>query len=79
MSVDNVTNKNLSFHWNYIVNVLPEFGKCSISMREVITTTILKGFDQKNRFFEGQSWFSFNNLGQALGTNLKFYTSVAKG
>ena len=25
------------------------------------------------------SWFKFNNSGLALGTNLKFYTSVAKG
>ena len=24
-------------------------------------------------------WFKFNNLGLALGVNLKFYTSVAKG
>ena len=30
-------------------------------------------------FFKGWSWFKFNNLGLALGTNLKFYTSVAKG
>ena len=29
--------------------------------------------------FEGWSWFKFNNLGIALGRNLKFYTSVAKG
>ena len=33
----------------------------------------------KTAFFEGWSWFKFNNLGLALGTNLKFYTSVAKG
>ena len=32
---------------------------------------------RKTTFFEGWSWF--NNLGLALGTNLKFYTSVAKG
>ena len=30
-------------------------------------------------FFEGWSWFKFNNLGLALGTNLKFYTSLSKG
>ena len=30
-------------------------------------------------FFEGQSWFKFNSFGLALGTNLKFYTIVAKG
>ena len=25
------------------------------------------------------SWFKFNNLGLALGANLKFYTSLSKG
>ena len=34
---------------------------------------------RKTAFFEGWSWFKFNNLGLALGMNLKFYTSVAKG
>ena len=34
---------------------------------------------RKIAFFEGWSWFKFNNLGLALGTNLKFYTNVAKG
>ena len=34
---------------------------------------------RKTAFFEGWSWFKFNNLGLALGTNLKFYTIVAKG
>ena len=29
--------------------------------------------------FEGWSWFKFNNLELAIGMNLKFYTSVAKG
>ena len=48
-------------------------------MRKVIITSILYGFDQKNRFFEGWSWLKFNNFGLALGTNLKFYTSVEKG
>ena len=48
-------------------------------MRDATTTSILKGFDQKNRFFEGWSWFKFNNLGLVLGANLKFYTSVVKG
>ena len=48
-------------------------------MREVIITSILYGFDQKNHFFEEWSWFKFNNLGLALGTNLNFCTSVAKG
>ena len=34
---------------------------------------------RKNTFFEGWSWFKFNNLGLALATNLKFCTSVVKG
>ena len=34
---------------------------------------------RKTAFLEGWSWFKFNNFGLALGTNLKFYTSVAKG
>ena len=42
------------------------------SLREVIITTVLKGFDQKN------SWFKFNNLGMAIGIALIFYTSVVK-
>ena len=33
---------------------------------------------RKTAFFEGWSWFKFNNLGLALGTNLKFCISVAK-
>ena len=41
--VDDVTNKNFSRDSNYIVDVLmwPRFGNSSISMREVITTSIL--------------------------------------
>ena len=34
---------------------------------------------RKTTFFEGWSWFKFNNLGLALGMTLKFYTRVAKG
>ena len=57
----------------------PKFGNSSISLTEVIVNSIIKGFDQKNHFFERWSWFKFNNLGLALGTNLKFYTNVTKG
>ena len=38
-----------------------------------------KYFTRKTAFFEGWSCFKFNNLGLALGTNLKIYISVAKG
>ena len=43
ISVDDVINKILSYNLNYIVDVFmwPKFGNCSISMREVITTSIL--------------------------------------
>ena len=34
---------------------------------------------RKIAFFEGWSWFKFNNLGLALGKNFKFCTSVSKG
>ena len=34
---------------------------------------------RKTAFFEGWSWFKFNNLGLTPGTNLKFYTSLSKG
>ena len=37
-----------------------------------------KDLTRNTAFFEGWSWFKFNNLGLAVGTNLKFYTSVAK-
>ena len=33
---------------------------------------------RKTAFFEWWSWFKFNNLGLALGTNLKFHTSEEK-
>ena len=80
INVYDVTNKILSSDSNYIVDAVmwPKFGNHSISMREVIIISILWRFDQKNRFFEGWSWFRFNNLGLALGMNLKFYTSMAK-
>ena len=48
-------------------------------MREVITTSIYKDLTRKTASFEGWSWFKFNNLGLTLDTNLKCYTSVAKG
>ena len=43
ISVDDVTDKILSRDSNYIVDVFmwPKFGNCSISMRKVITTSIL--------------------------------------
>ena len=81
ISVHDVTNKILSRDSNHIIDVVmwPKFGNCRISLRKVIITSILWGFNQKNRFFDGWSWFKFNNLGLAAGKNLKFCASVAKG
>ena len=79
--VDNVMRKKLSRDSIYIADefMWPKFVNSSISMKEVITTSVLSGFDQKNRIFERWSWLKFSSLKLALGTNLKFYTSVAKG
>ena len=51
--VNDVTNKILSRDSNYIVDVVtwPKCGNSSISMREVIVTSSLEAFDQKNHFF----------------------------
>ena len=58
----------------------PKFDNSSISIREVIITSVLWGFDQqKTNFFEGWSRLQLNNLGQVLGMSWKVYTSVAKG
>ena len=80
--VHDLTNKILSCDSNYIVDVVMWQGDqsliTSIFMSEVIITWILWGFGQKKQFFEGCSWFKFNNLGLALLMTLKFYTSVAK-
>ena len=79
--VYDVTIKILSHDPNYIMDVViwPKFGTSSICIKEVIITSILKGLDQKNRFFAGWSWFKFNSLGLALGTNFTFYISLSKG
>ena len=57
--VYDITSKILSRDSNYIVDVVmcPQFGNSSISMGKVMKTSILQGFDQKNDFFWGWSWF----------------------
>ena len=51
--VHDVTNKILSCDLNHTVDVVMslKFANSSISMRDVIITSILKGFDKKNLFF----------------------------
>ena len=81
VSVHIVTSKVYLCDSNCIGDVVmwPKFGNSSISMKEVIITPILYGFDQKKQFFEGCSWFKFNTLGLALSMTLKFYKIAAKG
>ena len=52
--VHEVTNKILLRDSNSVADVVmwPKFGNSSISMREAIITSILKGFDQKS----GKNW-----------------------
>ena len=68
--IDDVTTKILSRDSNYILNVFmwPKFSNSSISMKEVITTSISQGFTRKTALLDGWSWFKFNNLGLALST-----------
>ena len=70
-SVDDVTSKILSRD-----SIILQMCSCDQSL---VTVVFLWEKLSKTAFFEGWSWFKFNNLGLALGTNLKFYTSVAKG
>ena len=63
--VHNVTNKILSRASNYILDVVmwQKFGNSSISMRDIMITSILTVFDQNNNFILGLvlvhvRWFS---------------------
>ena len=71
-----VINKILSRDSNYIVDVV----MWSKTWDVIIRICFYKDLTRKNAFFfEGWSLFKFNNVGLALGTNLKFYTNLAKG
>ena len=56
----------------------PKFGNPSVSMRDIIKTSILYRLDKKKNFLEGCSSFKFNSLGLSLGVALKLYTIVAR-
>ena len=68
------------YHVIQIVDVFmwPKFGNCTISMEKLLQPQFYKDLTRKTVFFEGWSWFKFNNLGLALSISLKFYSSVAK-
>ena len=67
-----ITWLELHCRWGHLIN-------SSISMEEVILTSILKGFDQKNLLFGECSWLKLNKLRLAVGIALKFYGSVENG
>ena len=56
----------------------PKFGKSSIFIRDIMITSILSGFGQKNKFFEECSCFKFENLRLSLDTSLKVHTGGQK-
>ena len=76
--VDDATSNILSRDSNYIVDVFmwPKFGNYSNS--KLWQLQFYKDFPKKPIFFEKCDWFKFNNLGMALGKNLKFCTSAEK-
>ena len=73
MSLYDITNKILSRNSDYIIEVVmwPNFGNSSISMREVIETSIYKDLTRKTNFLRGA--FGWSSI-----MALKFYTSVEK-
>ena len=80
ISVDDVTSKVLSRDSNYIVDVFCDQSLLTIAfLWEKLSRSQFYKDLTKNHFFEGCPGFKFNNLGLALGTNLKVYTSVEKG
>ena len=57
------------------------FGNSSISMGNVIVfykSLFYKSLTRKTTYFEQWSCFKFNNLGLALGMDLKFDTNMTK-
>ena len=80
ISVNDVTSKVLSRDSNYIVDVFCDQSSLTIAfLWEKLSRSQFYKDLTKNHFFEGCPGFKFNNLGLALGTNLKVYTSLSKG
>ena len=74
-----ITKKVLSRNSNYIIAVFmwPKFVNSNISMKSYYNLNFIRIWPEKP-FFEGCSWFKFNNLGLVLDMALlQFYTSVA--
>ena len=76
ISVDDVSNKILSCD---SIHIDKKLVSVAFLWEKLSQLQFYKDFTRKTVFIEGWSWFKFNNLGLALGTNLKFYTSLSKG
>ena len=77
----NVNNKILWHNSSYIVKVFmwPKLVTLAFLWEKLSQPQFYKHLTRKATFFEGWSWFKFNNYGLASGRNLKFYTSEGKG
>ena len=80
ISVHDITNKISPQDSNYTIDMVmwQKFGNSNISMREDSKIWIFKDLTWKI-FFEGWSWFKFNNLQLVLGIALIFCSSAIKG
>ena len=79
--VHDVTNKISSHDSNHIVDMVmwTKSGNSNTSLREVMKTSILKGFHQKNRFFWRLVLVQVQEVGIGTRYKLEFYASVTKG
>ena len=75
-----VTNTILSRDLSGIVDVAmwPKFGNYSISMREVIITSILQGFDQKNHLLWGVVLIQVQWFGTGTRYGLEIFHECGK-
>ena len=71
--VHDVINKILSCYSNDIVDVVmsPKFGNSSVSMGEVIITSVLYKCDQKNQYFWGVLLIEVQEFGTGTGYGLE--------
>ena len=74
-----VTNKILSCDSNYIADVFMWPVIVAFLWEKLSKPQFFKDLTRKAAFFQGWSWFKFNNLELAVVANLNFYTCVTKG
>ena len=81
-----ISVKTSSTKFYHVIQILLYMCSCDQSLailaflwKKLSQPQFYKELNRKIAFFEGWSCFKFNNLRLPLGTNLKFYISVAKG